>query len=57
MMFKFILIALILVMAFFIFQNMNSGKNALENVELGQIFLTENVFTKNIFFFDTQNFS
>jgi len=42
MMFKFILIALILVMAFFIFQNMNSGKNALENVELGQIFLTEN---------------
>ena len=42
MMFKFILIALILVIAFFIFQNMNSGKNATENIQLGKVYLEEN---------------
>ena len=39
---KFILIAAILVIAFFIFQSMNAGKNAPENIQKGEVFLAEN---------------
>jgi len=41
-MLKFILIVLILILAFFIFQRMNSGKNASENIQLGEVYLTAN---------------
>lgn len=41
-MFKLILIVLILILAFFVFQRMNSGKNAAENVQLGKVYLEEN---------------
>ena len=39
---KFILIAAILVIAFFIFQSMNAGKNAPENIQKGEVFLADN---------------
>ena len=41
-MFKFIIIVLILILAFFIFQRMNSGKNASENIQLGEVYLAAN---------------
>jgi len=41
-MIKFILIALILIVAFFIFQSKNAGKSAPENIEKGREFLTLN---------------
>jgi len=40
---KFILVVVILVVAFFIFQRMNAGKNAPENIQLGEAFLATNV--------------
>ena len=43
MMVKFILVVVILVVAFFIFQRMNAGKNAPENIQLGEAFLATNV--------------
>ncbi|WP_160063344.1 FKBP-type peptidyl-prolyl cis-trans isomerase [Psychromonas sp. L1A2] len=39
---KFILIAAILIVAFFIFQSMNAGKSAPENIAKGDVFLAEN---------------
>lgn len=41
-MFKFIIIVLILILAFFIFQRMNSGKNASVNIQLGEAYLADN---------------
>lgn len=41
-MIKFILVALILIVAFFIFQRMNAGKNAPENIQIGETFLATN---------------
>ncbi len=40
---KFILIVLILVVAFFVFQRFNAGKNAPENIAAGELFLAENI--------------
>lgn len=39
---KFILIAAILIIAFFIFQSRNAGKSAPENIQKGEVFLAEN---------------
>ena len=39
---KFILIAAILIIAFFIFQSKNAGKSAPENIQKGEVFLAEN---------------
>jgi len=39
---KFILVTCVLVSAFFIFQRMNAGKNAPENIKLGDVFLAAN---------------
>ena len=39
---KFILIAAILIVAFFIFQSMNAGKSAPENIAKGEVFLAGN---------------
>ena len=39
---KFIVVVVVLVVAFFIFQRMNAGKNALENIQLGEAFLATN---------------
>ena len=39
---KFILVVVVLVVAFFIFQRMNAGKNAPENIQLGEAFLATN---------------
>ena len=41
-MLKFIIIVAILVVAFFIFQSMNAGKNAPENIQQGVVFLADN---------------
>jgi peptidylprolyl isomerase len=48
MMVKFILITLILVAAFFIFQRMNAGKNAPENSKLGDVFLIANALHEGV---------
>mgnify|MGYP003637122049 CR=1 FL=1 len=47
-MIKFILIAAILVIAFFIFQSINAGKNAPENIQKGEVFLVENATKEGI---------
>jgi len=39
---KIIIIAVLLIAAFFVFQRMNAGKNAPENIQLGADFLVEN---------------
>ncbi|TEW56498.1 FKBP-type peptidyl-prolyl cis-trans isomerase [Psychromonas sp. RZ22] len=39
---KFILVVIVLVVAFFIFQRLNAGKNAPENIQLGEAFLASN---------------
>jgi len=39
---KIILIAVLLIAAFLIFQRMNAGKNAPENIQIGADFLAEN---------------
>ncbi len=52
-MIKFILIALILVVAFFIFQSMNAGKNAPENIAKGEVFLTENATKEGVMMTDS----
>jgi len=41
-MLKFIIIVLALILAFFVFQRMNSGKNALNNIQLGDVYLANN---------------
>lgn len=41
-MIKFIVVTLVLAAAFFFFQHYNAGKNAPENIQLGEIFLAEN---------------
>ena len=48
-MFKFIIIVLILILAFFIFQRMNSGKNASENIQLGEVYLAANATQEGVF--------
>lgn len=53
MMVKFILIALILVIAFFIFQSKNAGKSAPENVEKGRAFLTDNAAKEGVHSLDS----
>ena len=47
-MIKFILVALILIAAFFIFQRMNAGKNAPENIQLGETFLATNAANEGV---------
>jgi len=41
-MLKFIIIVLVLILAFFVFQRMNAGKNALNNIQLGEVYLAAN---------------
>lgn len=47
-MLKFIVIVLILILAFFIFQRMNSGKNASENIQLGKVYLSANAIQEGV---------
>jgi len=47
-MLKFIVIVLILILAFFIFQRMNSGKNAAENIQLGKVYLSANAIQEGV---------
>lgn len=41
-MLKFILVTVVLVVVFFFFQRANAGKNAPENIQLGEVFLATN---------------
>lgn len=41
-MLKFIIIVLVLILAFFVFQRMNAGKNALNNIQLSEVYLAAN---------------
>ena len=45
---KFIVIVLVLILAFFIFQHMNSGKNAYENIQLGKVYLSSNAIQEGV---------
>jgi len=47
-MFKFILVVCVLLIAFFIFQRINAGKNAPENIQLGNAFLADNGETEGV---------